>query len=433
MSSIVIKGGKKLSGTIEIKGSKNAALPLLAASLLTKQEVTLNDIPEIRDVNNLLRIMEAMKVRVQRRDEKIIIEAKEVDPYGMPGEMVGMLRGSILLIGAMLGRYREIHLPQPGGDVIGARPIDVHLDGLKQLGAEIKTTNNMVHIDGHKMRAGTVTLKEFSVTATENLMMVAATLPGKTTLNVAACEPHVVCLANMLSEMGAKIEGAGTHTIVIRGAQPLSGAEVNNVPDMLEAGLFILMGMGTKSSITVRNVPIGDLSLFFKRVDDIGGNYVIEGNTVKIEPAQLTSFSIQTMPHPGLATDLQAPFSVIATQAEGASMIHDPMYESRFRHCDELVKMGAAITVCDPHRVIIEGPTQLYGGHIASLDIRSGATLIMAGLVAKGETVIDEAEIIERGYADLVERLQGIGADIERVDQWAEESQREPLDNKRAG
>lgn len=416
MSSIIINGGKHLSGTIKVNGSKNGALPLLTASLLTKQAVQIDNVPAIKDVKNIIQIMTAMGVMVKVEDDRITLQAKQVDPYKLPNKLVGELRGSILLIGPLLGRFKEAHLPQPGGDVIGARPIDVHLDALEQLGAKITRRNNRVHVDGRGMTAGRVVLQEFSVTATENIMMVAATLPGYTIINIAANEPHVVKLAEMLTAMGAVVEGAGTHTIRIKGRTNLGGARISNNQDMLEAGLFILLAAATKSELTVTGVPTDDLTLSFKKLDEIGIEYTINDDAVTVSPAPLKSFNLQTLPHPGIATDLQAPFAVVATQAKGASLIHDPMYESRFRHCDELVKMGASITVCDPHRVIIDGPTLLYGQHIKSLDIRSGATLILAGLVAKGQTIIDEAEIIERGYANLVERLQDIGADIKRVE-----------------
>jgi len=422
MASIVIKGGKHLGGTIRVNGSKNGALPLLAASLLTTQPVQIDNVPNITDVKTLLQIMQAMGVQAKMSGDRVNMEADHVDQFKLANKLVGEMRGSILLIGALLGRDREAHLPQPGGDVLGARPIDVHLDALEQLGAMVTRRNNLIHVDGSHLKAGRVVLQEFSVTATENIMLVAATLPGYTTINIAANEPHVVKLAEMLTAMGATIEGAGTHTMRIMGKKKLAGVKITNNNDMLEAGLFILMAAATQSELNITRVPLDDLALFFKKLDEIGVNYSCHNDTVQVSPAPLQSFHMQTLPHPGIATDLQAPFSVVATQVKGGSLIHDPMYESRFRHCDELIKMGASITVCDPHRVIIDGPTQLHGQHIKSLDIRSGATLVLAGLVAKGQTIIDDVEIIERGYADLVERLKAIGADIERVDEWQQSS-----------
>ena len=418
-SRFVIRGGKPLAGRIPVQGSKNAALPLLAATLLTKETVTLHNVPEIRDVTHLLDIIEALGATVTRDRNTVTISAGEVALDKLPTELVGQLRGSVLLLGSLLGRERRVTLPLPGGDIIGARPIDVHLDAFDQLGAKVTQQHDTVVIDGSNLKAGRVVLREFSVTATENALLLAATLPGTTTIEIAAAEPHVVALAELLTAMGATVTGAGTHTITVEGTEQLGGAAATNIPDMLEAGLFILLAAGTQSPLDIEHVPVRDLHLFFKKLDDIGVNYHVTGDdasaTVAVRPAPLRAFKVQTLPQPGIATDLQAPFSVIATQVAGASLIHDPMYESRFKHCDELLKMGANVTVCDPHRVIIEGPTTLTGQHIKSLDIRSGATLILAGLVAQGETVIDDAHIIDRGYERLAERLKAIGADIERV------------------
>lgn len=416
MSRLRIHGGKQLRGTIPVYGSKNAALPLIAASLLTTQAVRLDNIPPIRDVENMLRIVEAMGAKVERNNFAVALQAANLEVGRLPADLVRKLRGSILLLGALVGRFKKVSLPRPGGDIIGARPIDVHLDAMRQLGARVQPEGDEVIIDGSKMAAGTVVLREASVTATENVMLVAATLPGATTIHVAAQEPHVAALGDLLRRMGAGIDGEGSHTISIVGSEELKGANYTNIPDMLEAGLFILLAATTQSNITVEDAPVEFLHLFFKKLEDIGVSFKGRGRKVSVAPAPLRSFKVQTLPYPGIATDLQAPFSVVATQAAGASLIHDPMYESRFRHCDELVKMGAIVTVCDPHRVLIEGPTPLHGRHIKSLDIRAGATLIMAGLVADGETVIDEAEIIDRGYARLVERLQQIGAHIERCE-----------------
>lgn len=421
MPQFIIEGPATLRGTIPVFGSKNAALPLLAAALLTDEPVTVANVPEILDVQRFITIVEGLGAEVAYQDHTLRVTAAKVTGEHVPDELVGKLRGSILLLGALLGRERQVSLPKPGGDIIGARPIDVHVDGFTQLGAVITDDDSRVTIDGQNMRAGKVVLSEFSVTATENMILAAVTLPGTTTIEIAAAEPHIVALAGLLNAMGADIQGAGTHRIVITGVAKLAGAEFVNIPDMLEAGFFLLLGAATKSDVEVSGVPMDDLLLFFKKFDDIGIGYDVAwqgGDTrianVTLKPSRLKSFSIQTLPHPGIATDLQAPFSVIATQVTGSSLIHDPMYEGRFKYVTELQKMGAQVVVCDPHRVIITGPTPLQGRRIPSLDIRAGATLLMAGLVASGTTVIDQAEIIDRGYAQLVERLQALGAVIKR-------------------
>lgn len=420
MSQFVIEGPARLRGEIPVFGSKNAALPLLAATLLTTKPVTIVNIPEILDVQRFVTILQSLGVQTSYQDRIVRVTAGAADG-AVPEDVVGKLRGSILLLGALLGRKRQISLPKPGGDIIGARPIAVHLDGFRQLGAVITEEDSRVTIDGGAMRAGQVVLSEFSVTATENMMLAAVTLPGVTTIEIAAAEPHVAALAGLLNAMGAHVIGAGTHRIVIEGVPSLAGAEFTNIPDMLEAGFFLLLAAATRSEVTVTGVPMDDLLLFFKKFDDIGIEYSVGWRDidkkiadVTVKPSPMKSFSVQTLPHPGIATDLQAPFSVIATQVTGNSLIHDPMYEGRFKYVTELQKMGAQVTVCDPHRVIITGPTPLRGRRIPGLDIRAGATLLMAGLVASGTTTIDEAEIVDRGYATLVERLQALGADIKR-------------------
>lgn len=416
MAKFVIEGGRRLSGSIPVYGSKNAALPLLAASLLTSDTLRLTNIPKIRDVEKLISILEDLGVKVGQLDETVILSAKNIFPENLPAEAVGALRGSILLMGALLGRAKRVQLPRPGGDIIGARPIDAHLDAFRQLGAKVGEEGDAVSIDGSSMKAGPVVMREFSVTATENIMMTAASLPGTTTIHIAAAEPHVVALSELLNLMGARIEGAGTHTIIVQGRPSLRGATYTNIPDMLEAGFFILMAAATRSELTVEKVPVGDLKLFLKKIDDVGIAYTVneESARIMVRPSKLRAFNVQSLPYPGIPTDLQAPFAVVATQAYGSSLIHDPMYEDRFKHIAELQKMGAKAVVCDPHRVVLEGPSKLTGCEITSYDIRSGATLVMAGLAARGQTVIHQAEIIERGYADLIERLKGVGAVVYR-------------------
>lgn len=413
---LVIQESRGLSGEIPVYGSKNASLPLLAASLLTKEQVTLHNIPAIRDLFSMKDIMTSLGAVVEQDGNTVRITAENIGTSEISADLVGALRGSILLLGALLGRNRTVTLPLPGGDIIGARPIDAHLDGFTQLGAHVEETPDGVTIDGKNMKAGRVVLKEFSVTATENVLLAAATLPGTTIIHIAAAEPHVVALCDLLRAMGAEITGDGTHTITITGKETLSGAEVTNIPDMLEAGFFMLLAAATQSKLTITNVPVDHLLLFFKKCEEIGIRYEVSGTTVTVFPSELKPFKVQVLPYPGIPTDLQAPFAVIATQANGSSLIHDPLYEGRFKHIFELEKMGAKAVVCDPHRVLINGPTQLIGRRIPSLDLRSGATLIIAGFIAQGTTTIDQAELIGRGYANIVDRLKAIGANIEAHD-----------------
>jgi UDP-N-acetylglucosamine 1-carboxyvinyltransferase len=418
MSKFVINGGRKLEGKIKVGGAKNAALPMIAAAILTKEEVVLSNVPNIRDVRNISEIMKAMGAEVEFSDNSLKICCEKIDPAQVPEELVKLLRGSILLVGPLLAINKKVRLPLPGGDVIGARPIEAHVDAFRQLGAKVEEGDDYIEIDGINLKPGRVILNEFSVTATENVLMLAAGLPGKTTIEIAAAEPHVRVLTEMLAGMGAQIEGVGTHTVTVVGKEGLGGGQFKVCQDILEAGLFILTAAATGSDLLVEGVPTDDMSLFFKKIKEIGVEFEAdeEKRGVRVRPSSLKGFKVQTLPYPGMPTDLQAPFSVVATQAKGSSLIHDPMYEDRFRHVAVLIIMGAVAVVCVPHRVIIEGPTQLMGREIPSLDIRSGATLVLAGLVAEGQTIINEAEIIERGYEDLHKRLQSIGADIKLVD-----------------
>ncbi|MEK7499865.1 MAG: UDP-N-acetylglucosamine 1-carboxyvinyltransferase, partial [Patescibacteria group bacterium] len=311
---ITIEESGALSGEIPVYGSKNASLPLLAATLLTKETVTLHNIPAIRDLFSMKEIMTSLGADVVRDENSVRVTAKTVGTSAISADLVGALRGSILLLGALLGRNKTVTLPLPGGDIIGARPIDAHIDAFEQLGAHVVLGKDEVAIDGKNMKAGTVVLKEFSVTATENILLAASTLPGTTTIEIAAAEPHVVALCDLLRAMGAKITGDGTHTIIIEGKETLSGAEVTNIPDMLEAGFFILLAAATHSHISIKNVPVDQLLLFFKKCEEIGIRYEISGTTVEVFPSDLMPFKVQVLPYPGIPTDLQAPFAIIATQ-----------------------------------------------------------------------------------------------------------------------
>lgn len=423
MSTITIQGKKTLSGSIPAYGSKNAALPLLAASILTQEEVVMANIPPITDCMRMEEIISSMGGTIIREKDTVIVHAKTINPERINTKTVGALRGSILLLGALLGRLRQVNLQKPGGDIIGSRPIEAHLDAFRQLGARIHEHKDSIIIDGSAMRPAHIILSEFSVTATENMLLVCSTLPGTSVIHIAAAEPHIEMLATMLECMGAHIEGAGTHTITVQGKKELSGASVANIPDMIEAGTFLLLGAISGSEITVRDVPVLNLHLFLHTLETIGINVDLIGKPAgpsgrvdaRIAGGTPSPFHIKALPYPGLPTDLQAPFAVLATQAHGTSLIHDPMYEGRLKHIYELQKMGADAIICDPHRVIINGPTPLHGSTIPSLDIRSGVTLMIAGLIAEGTTVIENAEQIDRGYANIVERLSALGADITRT------------------
>jgi len=414
----VIQGGKPLQGTIEIKGYKNAAGAVLAACLLTDEECVIDNLPLVEDVFSLIEILKSMGVETEWLTErKLRVKAgKEVNPQKMDLERVPKTRISVLLIGPLLARFKSFKIPHPGGDKIGLRPITTHLQALEKLGAKITSEHGFYYFERENLKAREIILKEFSVTATENLMLAAVKAKGRTIIKGAACEPQVQDLGEMLKKMGAKIDGLGTHTIIIQGVEDLHGVEHKIISDPIEAATFIIAGVVTPGTVEIRNVNLCHLDLFLDKLEEIGVNFK-KGNqsiTVEFSP-NLKSAKVQTFFYPGFPTDFLPFTSVLLTQSQGKSLIHDPLYESRFGYLQELKKMGADIEIVDPHRALIFGKTPLKGLNIESWDIRAGASLIIAALMAEGETVIDSIYQIDRGYEKIEERLQQLGADIRRV------------------
>lgn len=418
MAKFVIKGGKPLNGRVEIGGYKNAAGAVLAATLLTDKECVIDNLPLVEDVLNLIKVLESIGVEISwigKRKVKIKAGGK-VNPEKMDYLTVGKMRVSVLLIGPLLARFKHFKIPHPGGDKIGARSIETHLESLKMLGAEIKSGNNFYEFNAKNLKNKEVVLREFSVTATENLMMAASLIPGKTVIKLAAAEPQVQDTGAMLEKMGSEIKGIGTHTVEIQGKKFLSGARHSVVSDPLEAGTFTVAAAATGGEVKIINVIPEHLLLFFEKLKDIGVKLEIGKNSIKIFPSSgFKATKIQALPFPGFPTDLQPMVAVLLAGAKGKSLIHDPLYESRLSYMQELKKMGANIEAVDPHRAFIFGPTKLKGEKIKSPDIRAGAALIIAGLIAEGETEISDIYQIERGYEKIEEKLQKLGAEIKRI------------------
>lgn len=420
MQKFIINGGKPLQGKIDVMGSKNAATPILSACLLTKEECIIDNIPLISDVLKMVELLESMGVETEWIEKrKLKVKAgNNVDPEKMDFEIVGHMRSSILLLGSMLARFGKFKIKQPGGCIIGARPVGVHFDALEALGAKITSEDGFYCFKAAKLVGKKIVLKEFSVTATENLMMAATLAEGTTIIKIAAIEPHVQDLARFLNKMGAKIKGLGIHTIQIQGVEKLRGAEHKIIPDPIEAGTFAIAAVATKGNVEINNINPHDLDLVIEKLKEIGANIEIKNNKLLIKPASKFNAikKIETRTYPGIPTDLQAPFAVLTTQTEGTTLIHDTMYEGRLAYINELNKMGADAIICDPHRALITGPTPLYGQDITSFDLRAGATLIIAALLAEGKSTIDKIDQVDRGYEKIEERLQNLGADIQRVD-----------------
>lgn len=415
MSQFIIQGGVKLKGDVEIGGMKNAATPIIAASLLTDEECLLERVPRISDVEKMLEIVKSLGVRAEWVGEHTVsLKADKINLPNLDKKMFKSMRSSVLFLAPLLVRFKEADLPEPGGCIIGNRPLDTHFYVLQELGAVIERKNDLYHLKVNQFKGREVVLPEMSVTGTENALMAAVLADGETVIKLAAAEPHVQDLCNFLVAMGASIEGIGTHTLRIKGVEKLHGVKYTIIPDQIEIGTFAVAAAATHGEISIHPVVPEHLDKILSVFSAIGVNWEIKGDVLFIHHSHpLKSFKLQTLPYPGFPTDLQAPFGVLATQCQGTSLIHDPMYEGRLGYINELIKMGANAVVCDPHRVLITGPTPLYGQEIKSFDLRAGATLLIAGLLAEGETILNEAQMVFRGYEAIDKKLQQLGVQIE--------------------
>ncbi len=418
---MLIQGGNHLRGRVPINGSKNAIGPLIASSLIVQGPVRFKNVPRILDVLRLLEILEKMGARVEwLGPHELLIDTKEIDPSKLDKKTMKQIRFSILLLGPMLARFKKMVVPEPGGDIIGNRPIDTHLFALQALGATVETDEDRrgLRLQTKQLVGGYIVLPEFSVTATENLIMAAVTAQGHTSVRLAAAEPHVQDLCRFLNAAGAKIKGIGTHDLEITGVRSLQASKKawNVIPDMLEVGTFAVAAALTHGDIEMDPVIPEHLDALRTTLTRIGIHHEQSGKSFRVQGiGRMNAFKLQSMIYPGFPTDLQAPFGLLATQCHGVSLIHDPLFEARLGYLHELIKMGANAIIADPHRAVISGPTTLRGTEIRSLDIRAGVTMVLAGLIAEGETIIHDAEMVYRGYEALDERLQAVGADIRLI------------------
>ena len=418
MSKLRIRGGKPLNGTVEVRGNKNAATPILAATLLTSEPCRISNVPRIKDVDNMLEIIERFGAEVTREEnESVLIHAKNITPVVDEStiERMKSMRSSILFFGPLAARLGTVRLPYPGGCDLGARSIETHLALFRDLGYEVKAEKSWVEISrGSGGGAEKIVLPEFSVTATENALMAAALFPQKTSIHIAASEPHVQDLSRFISTLGAKVEGVGSHDLLVHGQEKLGGGEHNVVGDFIVAGTFLVASLATGGNLTITGVDPHELHSVIALLRRSGARITEGEHSIHVAPSpNLVIEKIQTMPYPGIPTDLQAALSVLATQADGVTLIHETLYEGRFRIADELKKMGAHFESLDSHRVEIKGPTQLQGTEVTGSDLRGTAALVLAGLVAEGETIVSGTEQVERGYEQFAQQLRGLGADIE--------------------
>ncbi len=418
MSKFIIQGGRPLSGTIRVNGAKNAAVSIIAATALIREECVLNELPRIKDAENLLEILQGLGATVIRQGHQVRINCQNITLASLNQKAVCAMRSAVLLMGPFLARFKSITLPEPGGCLIGNRPLDAHLIALRGLGADISRDNGNYILKTSGLKGADIILPEFSVTATENAIMAAVLAEGRTTIKLAAVEPNVQDLIDFLNRAGAKIQWLGNHILAIEGAAELRGVEHTLIPDPIEAGTFAVAAAATKGKIRIENVIPEHLDIIILKLREAGvsviagDNYLAVGASGNLKAIK----KLQTLPYPGFATDLQAPFGVLATQCAGTTLIQEPLYEGRLGYINELIKMGANAVICDPHRVLITGPTLLYGQEIKGLDLRAGATMIIAGLTAQGQTIINDAQIIDRGYEKIEERLAALGADIKRIE-----------------
>lgn len=427
MTSFLIEGGYPLSGEVTPSGNKNAALPLLAATLLTDEPVTLHNIPDIGDAKSMRRLLESLGVRVEvLNPNSWKMTAENVRRSNLDPDLCRRIRASMLLAGPMLGRAGGIDIPPPGGDVIGRRRVDTHLLALRALGAEAEYGGREYHINAPKgLRGADLLLDEASVTATENAIMAAVLADGETVIRNAASEPHVQELSQFLNQMGARIENIGSNTLHIQGVDRLTGGEYTIGPDYLEVVSFIGAAVVTGGSIRIRNAGPQYLDMIHLVFQRLGVSWQVEGQDLIIPAEQELRIEsdiggaipeISVMPWPAFPTDLMSIAIVVATQCQGTALFHDWMYETRMFFIDKLVSMGARVILCDPHRCIVEGPTELVGETLESPDIRAGMALVLASLAASGSSQIRNIGQIERGYERIDEKLRALGAHIHRVE-----------------
>lgn len=417
MEQYIIKGGNPLVGEVEISGAKNAALGILAASIMTDDTVLIENLPDVRDINVLLEAMSEIGAKVERiTRHAVLINGSCIGGVSIEYELIKKIRASYYLLGALLGKYKRAEVPLPGGCNIGSRPIDLHLKGFKALGAQVTIRNGSICAEAEHLRGSHIYLDTVSVGATINIMMAAAMAEGRTIIENCAREPHVVDVANFLNSMGANIKGAGTDVIRIHGVEKLHATEYSIIPDQIEAGTFMFAAAATKGDVLVKNVIPKHLEATSAKLLEIGCEVEEFDNAVRvIASKRLVSTNVKTQPYPGYPTDMQPQIGVALALASGTSIVTESIFENRFKYMDELARMGAVAKV-EGNTAIITGVSRLTGARISAPDLRAGAALVIAGLAAEGITIIDDIIYIQRGYENFDEKLRSLGAEIEKID-----------------
>ena len=419
MEQYVIKGGRPLEGEVTIAGAKNAALGILAAAVMTDQEVTIENVPNVRDTRVLLQAIQGIGARVRYIDEHTVaICGGTINPNTdlcVDDEYIRKIRASYYLLGALLGKYNHSQVALPGGCDIGARPIDLHIKGFEALGAHVDIANGMISVEADELIGSHIYMDVISVGATINVMMAAVMANGKTTIENAAKEPHIVDVANFLNSMGANIKGAGTDVIRIRGVKSLHGTTYSIIPDQIEAGTFMAAAAATRGNVLIKNVIPKHLEAITSKLTDIGATVIEYDDSVRVMcNKRLKATNIKTLPYPGFPTDMQPQMGVTLALCKGTSIVTESIFENRFKYLDELARMGANVKV-EGNSATIEGVEKLSGARVSAPDLRAGAALCIAGLATDGITIVDDIVYIQRGYERFEEKIRGIGGIIERV------------------
>ncbi|GIK35114.1 MAG: UDP-N-acetylglucosamine 1-carboxyvinyltransferase [Gammaproteobacteria bacterium] len=415
MDKLAITGGRRLEGETRISGAKNAALPILAAALLTDEQVTIGNIPHLRDITTTIELLGRMGVGVTLHEgQRIEVDPAGIREYHAPYDLVKTMRASILVLGPLVGRYGAADVSLPGGCAIGARPVDIHVAGLRALGARVDIEDGYIRARADRLRGAHLVLDKVTVTGTENLMMAAVLAEGETVLENAALEPEIEDLANFLNRMGARISGAGSNRIVIQGVRRLHGAEYEVLPDRIETGTFLVAGAITGGHVRLRNTCPAHVEAVLAKLRDAGAQIATGPDWIELRmPGRPAAVDISTSPHPGFPTDMQAQFAALNCIASGVATISENVFENRFMHMPELQRMGANIRL-QGHTAVIQGIERLTAAPVMATDLRASAGLVLAGLVAEGETVVDRIYHIDRGYECIEEKLNQLGAAIRR-------------------
>ncbi len=416
MQQFLVSGGATLTGDVTISGAKNAALPILFATLLAEQPSVISNVPQLRDIDTTFKLLTMFGAVVERDGHQVSVDASHIHSQMAPYELVRTMRASILALGPLLARFGHAEVSLPGGCAIGARPVNLHIDGLRKMGAQINVENGYIKAKADRLKGAHLVMDMVSVTGTENLLMAAVLADGVTIIENAAREPEVVDLAKYLTAMGARISGAGSATIRIEGVEKLTGAAHRVLPDRIETGTFLVAAAVTGGDVTCRNTDPAELEVVLEKLREAGADVTTGDDWIRLNMTgrRLKSVNVKTTPHPGFPTDMQAQFTVLNVLAEGVGMVTETIFENRFMHVPELQRMGAQIQL-EGNTAVCQHSTQLTAAQVMATDLRASASLVIAGLVASGDTIVDRIYHIDRGYEQIEHKLRALGARIERI------------------